>query len=349
MKIETMAVVTLAFLSGCDFFNSTAKKVEIIRLEEQKAARVATEKKDAAAALKAYIEGKCKLVEGDGKVIASALAEIAADADKLEKAVQAILEGEQNAELSYEVRLLRTLKDDTVNALAQKYLAGGFSLQRESFVARVREAREKDAEYRKAVQKSDAAFDAKIGSSGNWSGSSKEQRETEIKRLQREIADLEKRRTETRRGLVGSRSQERERAEKMGDYEREIRRKREQIDVLRDPNAARRIEERAVSEQQQVHDRAMYTKRQEMNDIDRRLKPTVTVLDVTREVEKETIGKLRSEMRMRKEKLTARNDELSKRVRLAKEMLLEIPVCDGEDLKKLRLRADRQLSAETAK
>lgn len=342
-------VGVVAVCSGCDFFGSEAKKVEIIRLEQQQAVRVASEKKDAEAALKAYIEGRYRLVADEHATVTAKLAELTNDVARLESAMAAAAATSNGEELSFEVRLLRILKSETVGAMAQKYLSTGFSVQREAFVAKVREARAAEKEYLDAVSKCLSAFDAKVGDSTGWVTTSKDQRDAEVSRLRREIAELERQRTVVRRALVGSKNQERERKEKIDDFDIEIKRKRRQIDDIRNPDASRRVEANAAMERQFAHDRANEAKRLELRDIDRRLKPKITVMDVATKVEAETLGALRKALDDRRCALSGREQDLSGKLRLAKELQLEVSVSDMAGLQNLKLRATKELSLDTLK
>lgn len=342
-------VVVIAVCSGCDFFGSEAKKVEIIRLEQQQAVRVASEKKDAEAALRAYIEGRCNLAADEHAAVTAKLAELTNDVARLEAAMAAAAATSNGEELSFEVRLLRILKSETVGAMAQKYLSTGFSVQREAFVAKVREARAAEKEYRDAVSQCLSAFDAKVGDSTGWVTTSKDQRDAEVARLRREIAELERQRTVTRRAMVGSKSQERERKEKIDDFDIEIKRKRQQIDAMRNPDESRRLESRAAAERQSAYNRANDVKREELRNIDRRLKPKITVMDIATKVEAETLGALRKAVDDLRHALSGREQELSGKLRLAKELLLEVSVSDMAGLQNLKLRATKELSLDTLK
>lgn len=343
------AVGVIAVCSGCDFFGSEAKKVEIIRLEQQQAVRVASEKKDAEAALRAYIEGRCRLVADEHAAVTAKLAELTNDVARLEAGMVTAAATSGGEELSFEVRLLRILKNETVGAMAQKYLSTGFSVQREAFVTKVREARAAEKEYRDEVSKCQAAFDSKVVDSKGWVTASKDQRDAEVSRLRREIAELERQRTVARRAMVGSKNQERERKEKIEDFDIEIKRKRRQIDAIRDPDASRQLESRAAAEQQFAHNRANEAKRLELRDIDRRLKPKITVMDVATKVEAETLGALRKAIDARRSSLSGREQDLSSKLRLAKELLLEVSVSDMAGLQNLKLRAAKDLSLDTLK
>ena len=98
------------------------------------------------------------------------------------------------AELKYETRLLRLLKSADVNTLAEEHLAGGFSGMVSTYVERVREARAAEANYAAAVRDADRIYGASIEETKKWANMSKQQRETEISRLKKELSSLESQR-----------------------------------------------------------------------------------------------------------------------------------------------------------
>lgn len=340
-------VMVMMLLVGCDFFNSDAKKAEIIKLEQQKAERVASEKKDAVLALRAYIEGKCKLIEEERGKFELAAKAVQADAERFEKSVSDVLSGAALANRPYEEKLGELLKDKTVNELAQKYLMTGFAAQREAYVSRLRQVRDDEAQYREAIAKCESAFDLKFSSSTNWTGSTKRQRETEIARLQREIEVLEKRQTSMRKALGGSVFQERERNAKLAENDTEIARKRKQIDTLRDPNATWAGESRAATARQAVHFQAYNVKKVELESIDRRLKPKETALDVAKATEAQTVSVLRTAITAQRDRIAKSLQASERKMGLAKSFQLEVGVDEGEELRKLRLRVDKELVLET--
>lgn len=352
--MKAMVIILVAScLAGCDFFGADERRAEAQRLElqRQEQERMASERKSNAEALKTYVVNRCRMIDAKMSALTNTLSGLQADANALENACAEVAKGvdKDGKELSYEVRVLRMLKDETVNRLALKYLSSGFAFQAEEFIAKVRDARAAEAKYQQAVKKSEDAYDASLSASKGWVGDSKNQRDSEVSRLRKEIADLERLRQTTRRELVASGSQRREWLNKMSDYEREIAKKRSQIDYLRNPDANRRIEARAADERHQLQRRAADAKETELRDIDRRLKPKVSVIKTAEEVNAATIGKLRSEIVSRIDGLVTEKAKWERKIEIAREIEVAIPVSDLGELKRLKDRADRELALTVAR
>jgi chromosome segregation ATPase len=268
-----------------------------------------------------------------------------ADAEKLENEVSRIVsaQGKDGSELSYEVRLLRILRNKAVNELAVKYLAEGFSLQAEEFIEKVRKARSEEKIYKDALRKSEEQLDAAFEESKNWARASRAQRDAEIRRLEREIDELEKKRQSTRRTMMGAESVRREWKDKMWDYRAEIDKKRAQIDYLRNPDANRAIETRAVSRAQDVQRTAINLKEERDYNIHRRMKPQTSVMAIADEMGRNTIDKLRAAI---KKKLDGKEGEMKlllRKMEIAQEIVISIPVSEMGELNRLKARADREL------
>lgn len=352
MKNNVVKIVALAGLTlvcGCDFLGSQSKKVEILKLEQQQAERVSSERKDQANALRTYIEGKCQIVKEEHEKVMSRIKELNADVDKFEKTVAAAFESEGDGAASQEVRLLRLLKTPAIDALARKYLASGFASQCGMFVAKIRDVRAQQENYEAALRKCDAEFDAKIGQIGDWTGSNKSRNSTETARLRQEVHDLENRLSSLRKALRGSKSAEKERTEKIREAEYQLRTKRMRLDALLTPETGLHLETRAANAHQQAFNDARTARNNERKEIDRRLKPKLSEADVACEIEAQTLGLLRKEMRERMTSLSERSGQLEKKMRQAKEMQLEASICEGDELKRLRVRVDGALALEPAK
>lgn len=334
------------FLAGCDRASEKREQIEMLRLEECRAERIAKEKQIAVESLKAYIKGRCKLVFEDMEGVSNALAVVEGDVARLEEAVAAATVESKRGETAppYEQQILNVLKDANVNALAKKYLASGFAAQKEAFVGRVREALNAQKAYRDAVAKSEAAFEEKVGHSKDWSKDTRERRQAEIQRLKKEIVDLEKKQVAVRKGLQGSRTMARENADKRREYEDEVWRKRRQLEALQNPDHVRYQEDRSANDQIWLRDKARGVMERELFEIDRRLKPRVSVVDIVREVEEQTLGSLRKAMQERKKSLSDRASELATQVKTVKELQLELLVCSATELNRLRQRLDKVCS-----
>lgn len=314
-------------------------------MELEQAARDRQERIDKANAMRTYLDAKCKIVQKKLQTVTNELQMLRADAEKLENEVSQIVsaQGKDGSELSYEVRLLRILRNKTVNELAVKYLAEGFSLQSEEFIERIRNARLEEKRFKDALRKSDEQLDAAVEESKNWADASRTQRDAEIRRLKREIEKLEKLRQTTRRTMMTTESYRREWMNKMGDYEQEISRKRRQIDYLRNPDANRAIETRAVTRAQDIQRTAVRIKEERDYNIHRRMKPQTSAMAITDEMAKNTIDRLRAEIKKKLDATEAEEKSLLKKSEIAQAIVISIPVSDTGELNRLRARADKEL------
>lgn len=351
LRNSCLAILGLVAVAGCDFFGSSSEsklKLEQMRLEQQRAEQEAEQKEKRADSLKAYVSGMAKLVDERRIAASNRLAAVTRDSEALENAALRVMaeKDKQGKDLSNEVKMLRMLKDADVNALAVKYLSAGFSVQAESFVEKIRAARDGESRYQGALQRSEAAYDGAMEEIRGLVGSSKNQREAEIRRLKNEIGTLEKKRATTRREMVAAGSQRREWLNKMSDYESEIAKKRWQVDALQNPHSIRHVEAQAANERQTIQDRASAEHRIQLADIDRRLKPKETVLSVTTEMEAQTLGKLRAEIQRQKREMASAYQDLERKHGVSKELLLAIPVANLQELERIRVRADRELAAK---
>ena len=340
-----LSVLICLLLCGCDFFGEKEDRAAAYRMELEQAARDRQERIDKANAMRTYLDAKCKIVQKKLQTVTNELQMLRADAEKLENEVSWIVsaQGKDGKELSYEVRLLRILRNKTVNELAVKYLAEGFSLQSEEFIERIRNARLEEKRFKDALRKSDEQLDAAVEESKNWADASRTQRDAEIRRLKSEIEKLEKLRQTTRRTMIGTESDRREWMNKMGDYEQEISRKRRQIDYLRNPDANRAIETRAVTRAQDIQRTAVRIKEERDYNIHRRMKPQTSAMAITDEMAKNTIDRLRAEIKKKLDATEAEEKSLLKKSEIAQAIVISIPVSDTGELNRLRARADKEL------
>ena len=340
-----LSVLICLLLCGCDFFGEKEDRAAAYRMELEQAARDRQERIDKANAMRTYLDAKCKIVQKKLQTVTNELQMLRADAEKLEDEVSRIAsaQGKDSKELSYEVRLLRILRNETVNELAVKYLAEGFSLQSEEFIERIRNARLEEKRFKDALRKSDEQLDAAVEESKNWADASRTQRDAEIRRLKSEIEKLEKLRQTTRRTMMTTESDRREWMNKMGDYEQEISRKRRQIDYLRNPDANRAIETRAVTRAQDIQRTAVRIKEERDYNIYRRMKPQTSAMAITDEMAKNTIDRLRAEIKKKLDATEAEEKSLLKKSEIAQAIVISIPVSDTGELNRLRARADKEL------
>lgn len=210
----------------------------------------------------------------------------------------------ENKPEKFEIKILHAMRDPDVAALAVKYLGSDFTAKSAEFIERVRMARSEETRYRKALADVDSAYEKAVNETQSWTQSTRDQRENEIKRLKSDISRLERKRSEARReaerlskhSLIGNRRQEGEKREKgivieqkLNDYEREIDKKRRQIDLLTHPDQISATESVAVRRSQNVISHAGYIRESQLRDIEKTMKPKKFPADIAAECEAETL------------------------------------------------------------
>ena len=246
----------------------------------------------------------------------SKLAELNADSTLMTTEIKTsmTLKSPSGREFNYESKILKVLDNEGINKLALKYLGSDFSLAREDFMERVRRARQDEERYLKAIGDADAVHSNSTKDVEKWIDMSREKQEREIERLKMEIAKLESKWSKARddikrlsgRTPIGGRRMGLDRVDnqivlknRMVDIEREINKKRKQLDQLIDPDKGVRLEDDVINRTQRVQSKADINHRLRLYDIERSLKPKKTLADVVCECESNTIGKLKAELAKR--------------------------------------------------
>ena len=316
MKRMLLAGFATMLLSGCDDvlapFGENRRRMEEQAAQIEKEAvreRAEKEKKELASAIKATIMEKRKLFETRLSDVVETRRLLQMDSDNLTKAIAEAMgkRGASGEEPKHEVKVLNVLKDEKVNALAAKYLGSDFSAAKEKFISDVKNGRAEESRYRKAIAEADAVHSSSLANTTKWNDRTREQREREIARLRHEIGALESRLGTTRKEisnltknkLVGNKREERERVDKsvsinnkLNEIQDEISRKRRQLDSLTNPDNTVAVEYRSTYSSQSVQDRADYTHRKRLDDIDRTMKPKRTLSEIVAACESETYGRL---------------------------------------------------------
>ena len=360
-KVSAFLIALVAVLpfAGCD--DALAPKAADRRREEmeqkaqmeKEAARAREEKAELVAAIKASVKERKKQLEPRLSEVETRVAAVKTDLDGLGKAIATAM-GKKTASgeaPKHETKVLNVLKDETVNAFAIKYLGGDFSAAREMFISDVRNGRAEEARYRKAIEAADSAYESSYAQTKDWNSQTREQRDAEIARLRSEIARLESQRRSARKEvesltkhrMIGSRRQERERAEKgvvlsgkMGDVESEIAKKRKQLDFLTNPANPVGVEYGAARSERSIRDNADHAHKRRLEDIERTMKPKRLLSDIIAACEAETFGKLQKTMTA---KIEADGKEVSEiRDTLTKLGSIEttLPLAEMQDLRNIR-------------
>ena len=356
-----IASMAMLMLSGCDDLlapkAADAQREEKEQMErmERECARAKQEKEKLASAIRTAAAEKKKAAEVRMAEYATEKTDLQTDLDSLSKAVTEAMSkrSDSGEEAKNEVKALNVLKDETVNALAVKYLGGNFSSYCEKFIRQVREGRADDARYRKAIEDADAIHSSAISDVKDWYDKTRDQRDSEIARLRREITSLESQRRSVRKDvanltkhkMIGSLRQERERRErgfvlqhKMDDLDSEITKKRMQVDHLTHPDNSSATEYRAGDRAQIIRRQADYEHRRRLIDIERTMKPKRSVADIVSECEISTFGKLRETMAARIAKVEDDESACRKKIAALDSIQTSIPLATVQELNTFRKR-----------
>ena len=87
---------------------------------------------------------------------------------------------------------------------------------------------------------------------------------------------------------------------------------------------------------QDQQDQAVRRRQNAMYDIDNRLKPEIEVREIASDFENRTIVKLREELAKRIADKEKELEGINNKIRLAKEIILQIPIASMEELGKLK-------------
>lgn len=346
-------VATLLMLSiGCDQINSSDKTAE--KRATELAERQARYERDSLAdALAKYISAKSDDIDTSLSKLETGIKSAIQDLNDIAKATDSV-DSERTSkgeELNSETKLLRLIRREDINALAIKYLSADFKLAAEQFIVDIRECRAAETRYETEIGKVNDIYESTIKDVKKWSSASKEQRENEISRLQKEISSLEARRlkiqkdysSQSKMQMAGGKNLERQRWEnktmissRMSDIEHEIDKKRGQIDYLRNPHANRHVESAAVNEAQYAQRIAQDMRRHGLEDVEKHFKPKTTVAKTVTTYMGKTIGALRFQITKASADLTEQAEGLRRDQSILKNAKLSIPMSDIAELKKIK-------------
>ena len=347
----------------CLGFWQWRKKTDEERVERAMEYQRMMEKKDAEekqrAEMTTFANGMRQHCADRSKTAERNVTSLRKDAAQLAEIVSMCMEEKdsQGKDLKYEDKVLHILKHADVNALALKYLGADFSGITAEFSERIRDVRDAEEKYTAAVKSVEAAYSENMKRAGTWAKMSAQQRDEEIARINREIKRLEARRDKEQKEyrtiskllIKGDEHTERERVaqknvvlSKLTDTESEIRKKRFQLDYLRNPERMSKIEANAVSETQARQFRASSDRESAMRDVDRRLKPKKSLVETVAEFESKSVGRLRSTMA---DKITEGEKNvkvLADKLAAAEEFLLAVPVTDLQELMRRKAKLEKQ-------
>ena len=302
-------------------------------------------------AMRQHYADKCKAVERD-------VADCRKDSARLTEIVSKIMseKDSKGKDLAYDEKILQILRHTDVNAFAMKYLGSDFAGIPDEMAERIQDTREAEEKYAAAVKAVDSAYSESMQRAGTWAKMTAQQRDAEFARLNKEIKRLEAKRDKEQKEyktiskllIKGDEHTEREREaqsrvimRRLHDTESEIRKRRYQIDYLRNPQQISQVEANMVSQAQRRQNEANNLRQQAMYDIDRRLKPKKSLVDVATEFETKTVGRLRKTLADKIAEGEKEAKTLKEKLSKAEEFLLAIPVTDLQELKQRKAKLEK--------
>lgn len=302
-------------------------------------------------AMRQHYADKCKAVERD-------VADCRKDSARLTEIVSKIMseKDSKGKDLAYDEKILQILRHTDVNAFAMKYLGSDFAGMPDEMAERIQDTREAEEKYAAAVKAVDSAYSESMQRAGTWAKMTAQQRDAEFARLNKEIKRLEAKRDKEQKEyktiskllIKGDEHTEREREaqsrvimRRLHDTESEIRKRRYQIDYLRNPQQISQVEANMVSQAQRRQNEANNLRQQAMYDIDRRLKPKKSLVDVATEFETKTVGRLRKTLADKIAEGEKESKTLKEKLSKAEEFLLAIPVTDLQELKQRKAKLEK--------
>ena len=338
------------------------KKTEEERMERALEYQRMVEKKEAEekqrAAMTTFANGMRHHCADRIKAIEQDAAAYRKDSARLTEIVSGIMaeKDSKGKDLKYEEKVLRILKNMDVNAFALRYLGSDFAGITDEFTERVRSARDAEEKYAAAVKTVEDAYSESMQRAGTWAKMTAQQRDAEFARLNKEIRRLEAKRDKEQKEyktiskllIKGDEHTEREREaqrrvieHRLYDTEKEISKKRHQIDMLRHPERVSMVEANMVAQTQRRQSEADSQRQRAMYDIDRRLKPKKPLADVVSEFETKTVGRLRTALADKIAEVEKDIKALKDKLAMVEEFLLAVPVTDMKELKQRKAKLEK--------
>ena len=107
---------------------------------------------------------------------------------------------------------------------------------------------------------------------------------------------------------------------------------------MRSPAVTSKLEADATSRAQAEQYKATSDRRSAMDDIDRRLKPKKSLVDIVSEVEADTVGRVRAAITGKIAECEKTVKEITEKLTAVEEFLLVVPVDDIQDLNRRKAK-----------
>ena len=300
---------------------------------EPAASQIANER----ASLEHFAASRLKMIEASAVQTENELREIRSDRDSMSKRVNEISEkvfADKNA--GAEDVLLALLKDPVLNSLALRHLGNDFALLNTEFVSKMRNAAAKEKERDLALSENRQNYRELISSADSKASVAAKRTANDVAKVQKEIADKEKRLRQMRSSLIGSRDEKLKREREIRGLENEILRARTRLDSIR-RESNRQSSGISRSQAQMRFDNVN-------KDIERRYRNIMTVQQVADEYEQNTVRKLDAAMCAKEEGLKSKMAMFESQKVFISSVSTGIDKLGMADLKEIRSEIEKVLA-----
>jgi hypothetical protein len=342
--VKCIAVTACVACCGCDVeipsMRKATEQVAKYTVEqapkdsvEPVAAQIANER----ASLEHFAESRLKMIEVSEIQTEKALREIRFDRDSMSKRVNEIsgmVFADKNAGAG-DV-LLALLKDPALNSLASKHLGNDFALQNTEFVSKMRNAVAKEKERDQELADNRLNYRALLSSADGKAAAAAKRTANDIAKMQKEIAEKEKRLKQLRSSLMGSRDAKLKSEREIRSLESEILRARNRLYLIR-READRTSSGASISQAQMRFDNVN-------KDIERRYKHIMTAQQVADEYERNTVRKLDAAMCAKESELESKMAIFESQKVFISSVSVGIDKLGLTDLKEIRSESEKVLA-----
>lgn len=299
--------------------------------------------KGARAELVHFVTSRLKIIDADIVQTEKDLSLVLADRKLMSKCV-AELSGKVFSDKTAEREdaLLAMLKDETLNVLAAKYLGSDFSLERNGFIAKIRDAYDREKRKEEAIAANKEMFSKTIAGLDSKDAQADNERQSQINSLKKQIEEKERQLRGLRTSTMVSMQARRDRDRKIGVLEREkdgLQRRINQLHSQR-PNSSFFVRNQAQMRLENAN-----------KEVEKKFKGDVTAFQVADECEKATLKKLEAETAKKETVLRDRQYLLGRQKLFISSLASGVEELNINALKKVREDIEKVLawSAEDAR
>ena len=231
--------------------------------------------------------------------------------------------------------LLLILKDEAINSLANKYTGGDFSILRNDFVSKVREAYKLKKERDKALAESRKIYEEAVTASADKDAMLTKSSEEAIRKLENGITDKERRIGYLRNMGMASSQEKARRRQEITVLESEVRNMKRSLERMR--------EKFGKTTSESVKSRALRQFEASGKDIERRFKGIISASEVAEEYESSTVKKLDASMREMESKALVRKELQDAQITFISSLSAGLEKLDGQGLRKVRKEIEQSL------